>query len=438
MVEMRSVLRALAPALVIMTLAGCAGLRLSVHAPPVAPYKARSAEVVGDDLDLASLRRAAEASLAYFDALPDDAAGRRGVYKLGYDLYGRGELRASVANFLNIIETTPRAKVHASLREQCRTYVPTSRPRFTAYYEPMLEAAYGPDGNFRFPVYASPEELTTVRLARFFKGDRRSVHGRVESGEMYPYLTRRQIDGEGSLSGRGLEIAWLDNPVDLFFLHIQGSGRLRMSDGRVMRINFAASNGLPYTSVGRYMLNGGYLPPNKGSAGDMKAYLAANPELRDDLMFRNERYIFFRQVELASDQGPLGSLGVPLVSGRSLATDRRYVPPGVVTYVTTERPVVDKEGRFESWRRFSRFAFSHDSGFAIKGPARVDLYWGEGERAGREAGYVNRAGSFAILLCGVQPRRSIESASVAAFTTVEWPTWVSAGARVGGAGHSGM
>ena len=425
-VEMRSVLRALMLALVVVAVAGCAGLRLSVHAPPESPYKARTAEVAGDDLDLASLRRAAHASLAYYDALPTDSVGRHGVYKLGHDLYGRQELRASVAKFLEIIESTPRAKVHANLREQCRTYIPTSRPRFTAYYEPLIGAAYEPDEKHRFPVYASPAELTTVHLAKFFKGDRRAIHGRVEDGEMEPYLTRRQIDGEGRLHGRGLELAWLSDPVDLFFLHIQGSGRLSMTDGKVLRVNFATSNGLPYTSVGRDMLDRGYLPPNKGSSGDIKHYLSANPELQNDLMFRNERYIFFRQVDLAPDQGPLGSLGVPLVSGRSLATDRRYVPPGVVTYLTTERPLVSDDGKLEAWQSFSRFAFSHDSGFAIKGPARVDLYWGEGEAAGREAGYVNGAGELAILLCGVQPRRRVEVGSMAAYTPVEFSTWSSA------------
>jgi membrane-bound lytic murein transglycosylase A len=241
----------------------------------------------------------------------------------------------------------------------------------------------------------------------------------VRSGELLPYLTREEIDRHGRLSGRGLELAWVDDPVALYFLHVQGSGRLRIDHDEVMRVNFAASNGLPYTSIGRYMLDNGLL--NSGSSGAIRDFLTGNPEMRDDVLFQNRRYIFFREVELEPHEGPVGSLGVPLVAGRSIATDDRYVPPGAVVYIKSKRPIADENGQVVGWKSFSRFTFSHDTGAAIKGPARADIYWGEGERAGREAGYMSQGGQLVVLMCGVRPGRGqIASHAPDALTRIAW------------------
>jgi membrane-bound lytic murein transglycosylase A len=376
--------------------AGCHGLRVAFYRPPAPHYRQlASVPIRGDDLDIGSLRRAAEASLRYFERVPEHRS-----YVLGYDRYNSGQLKRSVLSFLDIIETTDPALLHARLSRECRAYSPATQARFTAYYEPVLEARRNRDERFRYPIYRRPGELKVVRLRRFFTGDNRLINGWLSGNELVPYLSRRDIDGGRRLDGRRLELAWVDDPVALYFLHIQGSGRLKLPGGKTVRINFAASNGMAYTSIGRHMLSSGLI--GAGSAPAIRDYLSAHPESRENIMFKNQRYIFFREVELDDRQGPLGSLGVPLVAGRSLAVDTRFVPPGVVAHISSDKPLIDGDGGVV-WERFSRFAFSHDSGAAIKGPGRVDVYWGEGEKAGLAAGYLNRKGSLTLLVCGVEP-----------------------------------
>jgi len=374
--------------------------------------------VIGDDLDVESLLAAASASLRYYGD-----SGRRKRYSLGHDTYSSRQLRRSVEHFVELVRHTPTALLHQRLANECRAYAPHQGARFTAYYEPVLEARSSRDEKFRYPVYGRPDELTRVELGRFFKGDARLIHGRVKDGDLVPYLTREDIDGSRLLEGRDLELAWVDDPVALYFLHVQGSGRLRMEDGRVMRVNFAASNGLSYFSVGRWMLDNRVLGPGQGSSSAIRSWLTLNPEQREGVLFRNPRYIFFRQVELADNQGPMGALGVPLIGGRSIATDPSFVPPGALTYIISRRPELNDKGQVVSWRHFARFAFNHDTGGAIKGPGRADIYWGEGEKQGLEAGYMNEPGRMAVLLCGVQPQPAspTRQAAVNELGQVNWP-----------------
>ena len=391
---------ALAAALVLF-LSGCYGVRIGMESPASPGMKVVSRPnkyIEGDDLDLAGLRKAAEASLRYFNT-----SGTRGHYTLGSDTYSGDQIRDSVGNFLRILDESPSGNVESRITQECKSYRPRSGARYTAYYEPELYATRNSDDKFRYPLYRRPDELTLVRLGKFFPNDKRSIHGKVNDGELTPYLTRREIDGDRLLAGRGLELAYVDDPVALYFLHIQGSGRLRLASGEVIRVNFSASNGLPYRSIGRHMLDNKVV--TRGSSEDIRSFLRQNPDRRDDLLFYNPRYIFFREVNLDPSDGPIGSLGVPLVAGRSLATDQRYVPPGAVVYIKTEKPVVDETGHLLGWEDVSRFAFSHDTGSAIKGPGRADIYWGEGENAGRAAGYVNRKGDMLVLVCGVDPIR---------------------------------
>jgi membrane-bound lytic murein transglycosylase A len=158
-----------------------------------------------------------------------------------------------------------------------------------------------------------------------------------------------------------------------------------------------------------------------GSTSSIRSYLQSNPDTRDQILFQNKRYIFFREVALDSSEGPIGSLGVPLVAGRSIAADSRYVPPGAVLYIKTQAPVVDTEGKVAGWNSLGRFVFHHDSGAAIKGPGRADIYWGEGDRAGSAAGYMNRRGDMIVLMCGVEPLRHANGTSSSAFSRIPFP-----------------
>jgi len=324
-------------------------------------------------------------------------------------------------HFLKILnDTSPHYLDHRIARE-CRSYRPRGGDaHFTAYFEPVLQARMQPDDHYRYPLYMKPDDLTLVELGRFFPGDTRTINGMVRHGELFPYLTREEIDGKGLRRGRGLELAWVDDPVELYFLHVQGSGRLHLIDvGRELRVNYAGSNGLPYASIGRYMIDNRIV--ESGSNAAIRDFLARNPAQRDAILYHNPRYVFFRAVELAREEGPIGSLGQPLVTGRSLATDQRYVPPGVLMYIKTRRPVVDVSGQVMTWEKVGRFAFSHDTGAAIKGPGRGDIFWGVGERAGATAGYLNEGGEMIILVCGVEPLSGGRPANVGnAYTLVPW------------------
>jgi len=226
----------------------------------------------------------------------------------------------------------------------------------TAYYEPELEARHRRDARFRSPLYGRPPDL---------------VDGT-------PYATRGEIYG-GALAGRGLEIAWLADPIDLFFLQVQGSGRLRFEDGRRIGAHFAGTNGRPYTSVGRVMIERGLLTRDAASAADIRRVLAAMPEAeRRALLATNERYVFF---ELA-DRPVRGSLGVPLTPGRSVATDPALVPAGTLAYLETPT--------------YRRFVVAQDTGAAITG-ARCDLFLGAGEQAGAVAGRTREHGWLYVL-----------------------------------------
>lgn len=395
---MRTRHRSLVCAFVVVLTSGCYGIRVTVTAPPRPAYKvAMRAPIAGDDLALEGLRAAAEASKRYYASL-----GERAYFSLDRDTYSSEQLSRSMDYFLRILDDTSARRLDQRIARECRSYRPRhGEGHFTAYFEPVLRAKLQPDERYRYPVYAKPDDLTLVELGRFLPGDARTINGVVRQGELFPYLTREEIDGRGLLRGRGLELAWVDDAVELFFLHIQGSGRLDLVDGGEMRVNFAGSNGLPYTSIAREMIDNRIV--GSGSNSAIRDFLTRNPEQRDEILFRNRRYIFFRTVALDSRDGPVGSLGQPLIAGRSLATDQRYVPPGALMYIKTRRPVLDSAGNLAGWEKIGRFAFSHDTGAAIKGPGRGDIFWGAGERAGSTAGYLNERGDMIILVCGVEP-----------------------------------
>lgn len=403
--------------LALVLVSGCYGIRVSVTGPPSSAYKTvQHLSVSGDDLGLEGLQAAAEASKRYYASLSAPA-----YFSLGTDTYSSEQLARGMDHFLELLRETSGRRLDQRIERECRSY--RSRrgsAHFTAYFEPVLRAKRQPDERFRYPLYRRPDDLTLVQLGRFFSQDSRHLYGVVRAGELLPYLTREEIDGRGLLRGRGLELAWVEDPVELFFLHIQGSGRLAMLDGGQVRVNYAGSNGLPYTSIGRFMIDNQLV--SSGSNASIREYLDGNPQLRDEILFRNSRYVFFREVELTPTEGPIGSLGQPLVPGRSVATDQRYVPPGALMYVKARKPVLDAEGRVAGWERIARFAFSHDTGSAIKGPARGDIFWGIGDRAGDAAGYVNERGDMVILVCGVKPlpHGRVTSNAGDAYTRVPW------------------
>ena len=237
---------------------------------------------------------------------------------------------------------------------------------FTGYFEPELTGTRENDAAYRYPVYALPDD--------------------VVPGE--PYHTRREIDEDGLLAGRGLELAWLTDLVDLFFLQVQGSGRIRLPDGSMMRVGFAGKNGHPYSSIGMVLVDRGVFEPNQISAAVIRNWVRENHDEGCALLWENESYVFFREVsEVPADQGPLGAMNRSITESRSIAVDPAFVTLGAPVWI-------EKAGD----QSMNRLMIAQDTGSAIKGAQRADIFFGTGDRAGQEAGKTKDGGRMVVLM----------------------------------------
>lgn len=269
--------------------------------------------------------------------------------------------------------------------------VPDANPPgfLTGYYEPEVDGSPIRTDRFTVPIYGRPSDLVTERPAS--DGNRGRVMRR-EGDTLVPYHDRAAIE-DGALAGRGLEVAWIEHPVDLFFMQIQGSARIRLSDGRVLRLNYDGHNGYSYTPVGRILIERGIVPREEMSMARIRRFIEADPQAGRDLMRMNRSFVFFKAVPLAGDDGALGAEGVPLTPGRSIAVDRHLHTYGLPFFITARLPLSGPEP-IDS---FSRLMIAQDTGSAILGPARADLFFGAGEAAGSVAGRIRHPGSFVLL-----------------------------------------
>ena len=262
----------------------------------------------------------------------------------------------------------------------------------TGYYEPVLEGSRTPDAKYSVPVYRRPPDLVNlVDETERAKGSALTHARKTEKG-VAPYPTRAEID-KGALTGQGLELLYLADPVDLFFMQVQGSGRVKLSDGSLVRISYDGKNGHPYTSIGRYLIDKQLLPADKVSLDALSNWLRANKERGREVMWQNASYVFFRELTGEKAEGPLGALEVGLTPFRSLAVDTAYHALGTPIYVTSPalKHAVKGAG-------FHRLMIAQDVGSAIKGPERGDIYFGSGAKAGKLAGITKHAGNFIVLL----------------------------------------
>lgn len=264
---------------------------------------------------------------------------------------------------------------------------------FTGYYEPELQAALQPDIRFRYPLYQRPTDLIALDLGQFradLAGER--IVGRVEAAGFVPYHDRGAIM-DGALDGRGLEFAWVDDPVEAFFLQIQGSGRLALRDGRAVRVGYAGKNGRPYASIGRALVQRGEMTIHEASAQRIKDWVRAHPDQARDLLATNESFVFF---EMRADDGlgPIGAKGAPLTAGRSIAVDRAHIPLGAPLWL--DAPYADAPAAAPGGS-LRRLMIAQDVGGAIKGPIRGDFFWGSGPEAGIYAGRMKSRGRYFFL-----------------------------------------
>ncbi|TRL30857.1 murein transglycosylase A [Rhizobium straminoryzae] len=264
----------------------------------------------------------------------------------------------------------------------------------TAFYEPEVEVADHPDSGYPYPFYRRPADLVDLDAAnRPATLDASYVFGRQTASGIEPYPDRRAID-EGCLAGQGLEIAWAKSKVDVFFTHVQGAARLRYPDGRMQRITYAAKAGHPFSPIGRLLIDRGEIDPAGISMQSIRRWLAENPAKVDEILWHNRSYIFFREAEVEDiDLGPIAAAKVPLVPGRALAVDRLIHTFGFPFFIRSDSLTHLDEGR-----PFARLMLALDTGSAIVGAARGDIFTGSGDAAGELAGTVRNSADFYILI----------------------------------------
>ena len=259
---------------------------------------------------------------------------------------------------------------------------------FTGYFEPLLHGSRRRGERYNIPLYIQPPDLVSVDLGRFRDDLRgRRVAGRVRGRSLEPYDDREAI-ASGSLAGRGLELVWVDDAVDAFFLHIQGSGRIELDDGTMFRVGYASQNGHPYHAIGRTLIDLGELTLDEVSLQSIDAWLRAHPDRAGEVMATNDSYVFFRQIR---GEGPVGAQGVALTRERSLAVDRQHIPLGVPVWLDAMTPAATPD---EPDERRQWLLVAQDTGGAIRGEVRGDVFWGAGERARSIAGRMAHRGRY--------------------------------------------
>ena len=368
---------------VVLVSSGCAR-----PAPqPDEAFRPAQAPEITDDLGLSGLLPAIEAQRSALLKKPEREMRfgpltiRQGDYANALDQLAT-ELRAP---------STPEQKMQF-IREHFDFYELYGAERWgrvllTGYFEPVIPGSMSPTRKFSRPLYSKPPGLLTIPLAPFasrFKG-KGSLKARAQGEQVVPYYSREEIDGKGALKGRGLELAWVD-PIDAFFMQIQGSGTIDLGQGGSVHLAYADKNGQAYVPIGKF-LKEALAPKPVTMQGIVDTLRAMPPQERDELMFKNPSYVFFRR----SQQRAVTSLGVPATPGRTIAADGAFAPKGALVFMQFEKPVVpdidspDATPQ-EAGERVGRLVLDQDSGGAITGTGRIDLFWGRGSEAGRFAG----------------------------------------------------
>ena len=261
----------------------------------------------------------------------------------------------------------------------------------TGYYEPLLRGSRKRGGPYQTPLHRTPDDILTIELASVYpelKGMR--LRGRLVGNKVVAYPSRAEMAQSNSLAGK--EILWVDDPIEAFFLQVQGSGRVQLMDGKeTVRVAYADQNGQPYKSIGRYLVDKGEMTLDQASAQSIKAWVIANPTRQQELLNANPSYVFFKEEKIADPSvGPKGAMGVPLTPQRSIAIDPQYIPMGAPVFLSTTQP--------NSNVVLQRLMMAQDTGGAIKNAVRADFFWGFGAQAGEQAGRMKQRGTMWVLL----------------------------------------
>ncbi len=349
-----------------------------------------------DDMTYDGLEHCLQKSLSYLQKIPIDRQ-----FDFGKDHYTTEHMIRSLQYFMDFVQSRPPAdELEQFIRSNYLVYRSVGRNGkgevlYTGYYEPNLKGSLSRSEDYRFPVYARPEDLISIDLSLFnekYAGEK--IIARYTDQKVLPYYSRSEIDSDGALQGSTDVLAWVEDPVDVFFLQIQGSGKIYLDNGNVLNVHYHTSNGRPYRSIGKLLIDTEKITVDDMSMQKIREYLNTHPVEIEEVFNYNPSYVFFK----IEPDGPLGNINVKLTPGRSIALDRRIFPKGALCFIETEMPVVDSTGQIQSWRRFTRFALNQDTGGAIRGPGRADIFWGNGPYAEIAAGHLKHTGKLYFLV----------------------------------------
>lgn len=350
-----------------------------------------------DSLDRNSLEHSLTQSLVYFNRVPESR-----IYQFGADGFDARHLRRSMEVFLDFLRTDPKpSALDRFVREHYDVYGSVGNREegvlFTGYYEPSMAGSLTPDDEYRYPLFSVPDNLLTVDLSAFSDkyDDLPRLTARVnQKNQVVPYYSRQEINALGNFEERAKPLAWVRNRTDRFFLEIQGSGRVNLKQGGVMHVHYSTKNGHPYKAIGRYLIDQGEIPKEEISMQSIRTWLENNPARQDEVFDYNPSFVFFRQEQ----GGPFGSISVQVTPMRSIATDRTLFPKGALCFIETAIPSPDAHESPDLWKPFSGFVMNQDTGGAIKGPSRCDLFYGNGRYAKFGAGHMNHRGTLYFLV----------------------------------------
>jgi len=359
---------------------------------------------IRDDRNAETLVRAIDFSIEYMEK----TATEEPVH-FGSDTFSNRRMKESLRHFKAILEEYGLNETfYQHVKKDFIFYKSAAEEvLFTGYYEAQLRGSLEQSEVYRYPIYRKPDDLHLVDLSRFpvfqeHKGLPRILRGRlVEGRRILPYYSREEIDYQSTLAGKNLEIAWIDNALDVFFLHIQGSGIVEMASGGVLHVNYTESNGHPYRAIGGLLIQQGVLTYENMSMQSIRRYIRDHPDEMEEILIYNPSYVFFRVVET----GPIGAIGVPVTPYRSIATDKNLFPRGALCFCQTEIPLFDENQNIVGWNNFQGFVLNQDTGGAINGPGRVDLFTGHGEESELIAGHMKQPGMFYFLIKRESPSK---------------------------------
>jgi len=343
-----------------------------------------------DDLQLHQLQSALTRSLSALRTVPPTTR-----YSIAGQMVPVQRLIDSALHLQRFIQSRPSEKaLHHEIQRAYEAIeinrVAGAAPKrmlITGYFQPIFPGSLSRQPPYIHPLYRMPDDL----LVRH-KNGRKQVLGRREQGTIVPYWTRRDIEQRNLLQGQ--ELVWLKDPFDAFVLHIQGSGIIRLPDGSQRGVHYAVNNGRDYRSIGKFLVNTGRMQLAEVSMDSIRRYIDQHPGERELILHHNDSFIFFHW----SPPGPaIGNLGRELTPGRSIAADQRWYPPGSLVFLDSRRPIM-ANGSVVEWKRMQRLVTVQDTGSALTGPGRIDIFWGTGDQAGEEAGQMKEEGTAHLLL----------------------------------------